>query len=199
MRVELHLDPVPAQSAAEIPWTEPGFSNSFLDLRADPKLIERIEPAQHNAALRTFLAVVNDSASFFFTARCKTWHSPAPNAGAHEFSARVQIAFVSGALNRDFEQVEDLAERLHGLLTNESGADSLALDIFLRKCRFGAGGLPAPAGPPANLGLCLDIELRARGATANQAELRCGLGLARLQQALLFISRALRQKCGELD
>jgi hypothetical protein len=190
MLVELHLDPVPAQPAAEIPWTESGTSQSFLDLRADPKLIERIEPAQHNAALRTFLAAVNDSASFFFTARCKTWHSPTPNAGAHEFSARVQIAFAAGALNREREQFEHLAARLLELLTDESGADALSLDLFLRDCRFTEKN---------NNGFCMDLEVRARGATANQAELRCGLGIARLQQALLFISRALRQKLGELD
>jgi hypothetical protein len=188
LRVELHLDPDPAQPLAEIPWTEPNPSVSFLDLRADPKLIERIEPAQRNAALRTFLAAVNDSASFFFTARCKTSSSAAPAAGAHEFCARIQLAFVADSLNRDRENFEHLAARLLELLTDESGADALSLDVFLRPCCFTEQNAK---------GSCADLQLSARGATANQAELRCGLGLARLQQALLFTSRALRQQFGE--
>ena len=43
-------------------------------------------------------------------------------------------------------------------------------------------------------GFCLSIRLVAEGSSAQQAELRWGLGLARIQQALLFRSRALKQQ-----
>ena len=46
-------------------------------------------------------------------------------------------------------------------------------------------------------GFCLGIRLVAEGSSAQQAELRWGLGLARIQQALLFRSRALKQQIVE--
>ena len=46
-------------------------------------------------------------------------------------------------------------------------------------------------------GFCLSIRLVAEGSSAQQAELRWGLGLARIQQALLFRSRTLKQKIAE--
>ncbi len=45
-------------------------------------------------------------------------------------------------------------------------------------------------------GFCLRIILYARGETLEQARVRWGLGLARVQQALLFVARELRQEHG---
>ncbi len=45
-------------------------------------------------------------------------------------------------------------------------------------------------------GYSLSIHLIAQGTSATQAEMRWGLGLARLQQALMLSARALRQQLG---
>jgi hypothetical protein len=42
-------------------------------------------------------------------------------------------------------------------------------------------------------GFCLRLLLFARGAAQDQAQLRWSLGLVRVQQALLFLARAIRQ------
>jgi hypothetical protein len=46
-------------------------------------------------------------------------------------------------------------------------------------------------------GFCLRLLLFSRAAAQEQAKLRWSLGVARVQQALLFLARALRQ--GRLD
>jgi hypothetical protein len=46
-------------------------------------------------------------------------------------------------------------------------------------------------------GLALRVDLEAVGDSNEQATLRWGLGLAHLQQALLFTSRHLRQKISQ--
>jgi len=201
MRVELYLQPDSAQPAAEIPWRSADGTSEFFDLRDDPRLIAKIEPARQHAPLRNFLVAVNEPDSLFFTAWCKTRSeddaSPeqeqrrASESGAqsqgHTFATQVELAFALEALNRTPEHFAEVARQLSELLAREAGADSLAAQISLRNCRYTAAG---------HQGFLLRIELRASGATSEQAELRCGLGLARVQQALLFTSRTLRQKLG---
>jgi hypothetical protein len=198
MRVEIHLEPPASQPPAEIPWEDAAAGatgktpDRFLDLRGDPQLIERLDAARRSPPLRNFLVAVNDADSFFFTTRSKAGPvrgEAAAKPDAHEFAIRVQIAFTPTALNSSLAEWEEVAARLQELLTRESGADTLSLELLLQNCRYAAA-------PP---GFCMDLELHARGATPQQAELRCGLGLARLQQALLFTSRTLRQKLGEAN
>ncbi len=164
-------------------------ASGFLDLRENPRFIERIEPARAYAPLRNFLAALNDRDSLLFTARCKTTRTEAgpASAGGPEFIVHIELAFATPALNRDRAPFEQLASQVQELLTRESGSDSLCLELFLRKCNHAEGGA----------GFCLALELHAQAATPEQAELRCGLGLSRVQQALLFSSRALRQKLGD--
>ena len=80
---------------------------------------------------------------------------------------------------------ENLAQRLAELLGREPG-DALRVELEIVGAEFGG----------ENRGFCLRVSLYARGATAEQAQLRWGLGLARLQQALLFVARALRHELG---
>ncbi len=83
---------------------------------------------------------------------------------------------------------ESLTNRLRELLTREAALDALAAKLSVCPCRFVALG---------RSGFCLRIALHARGATPEQAQLRWGLGLARIQQALLFSSRVLRQQISQ--
>ena len=73
------------------------------------------------------------------------------------------------------------------LLEHESG-QTVRLELRVRRCRFRATG---------GSGFGLALLLRARGETAGQAEIRWGLGLAHLQQALLFVSRGVRQRLAQ--
>jgi hypothetical protein len=78
-----------------------------------------------------------------------------------------------------------LVEKLIELLREAGSADSLGASLCL-SAHAGAERNPA--------GLALRLRLEARGNSFEQAGLRWGLGLAQVQQALLFTSRYLRQQ-----
>jgi len=80
-----------------------------------------------------------------------------------------------------------LIEKLTELLKAAGSMESLGATLGL------AGG--ADKEPKA--GLALWIRLEAQGSSAEQVGLRWGLGLAHIQQALLFMSRYLRQQIGQ--
>jgi hypothetical protein len=194
MRVELKLETGPGAAASEIPWNDSdggvagaasGKDMGFLDLRETPRLIERIAAAREFAPLRAFLGAVNERDSLFYTARSKI--SRAAAGTDQEFSARVEIAFASDALNANRMEWGQVAGQLSELLTRESGGETVSLELRLRPCQYKARGQD---------GFSMEMELRAWGASAEQAQMRGGLGLARVQQALLFISRAMRQRLG---
>jgi hypothetical protein len=79
-----------------------------------------------------------------------------------------------------FTLLEKLSELFRG-----AGSSSLGVMLSLIK---------VPAGEGQNAGLALGLRLEANGDSLEQAELRWGLGLAHIQQGLLFASRWLRQR-----
>jgi hypothetical protein len=89
------------------------------------------------------------------------------------------------SLNAGQGRFEELSRRLAELLEHEGGADYLSVRLSLRRCHFTSA---------SHDGFCLVVVLSARGASAEQAKMRWGLALARVQQALLFLSRVLRQQ-----
>jgi hypothetical protein len=129
---------------------------------------------------------VNERDSFFYTARSK--NSRGAVGAEQEYSTRVELAFAVEAQNGNRMEWAQVAGQLEELLTREPGGETLVLELTLRKCAYGAS---CPDG------FSMQIQMRARGASEEQAKMRCGLGLARVQQALLFISRSLRQRLGE--
>lgn len=192
MQVEVSFDLEESSDTLEIPGESPDPATRYLNLRDSPGAIERLEEARRYPPLRTFLNVVNSADSVFMTAQCKTWTTedhaaagPAPGAVPCQFASRVDIVFASELLNFERGHYEGLTKQLHELLTREAATDTLAAKLCVRACRFRAHG---------RFGYCLRISLHARGATLEQAQLRWGLGLARVQQALLFSSRSLRQR-----
>jgi len=78
----------------------------------------------------------------------------------------------------------DLSSGLKELLERDT-ADAARATLRTSSCDFTAEN---------RRGFCLSIRLVAEGSSTQQAELRWGLGLARIQQALLFRSRTLKQK-----
>ncbi len=191
MRVEIVSAPTEAGETLEIPWESADPERRYFDLRDDPRGIAQITEARRHSPLRNFLVAVNSDDSLFATARCKTWQmqgDPASGADACEFSSGLDLIFAPQPLNFERSHHELLARRLEELLTRDTAPDALRSELRVLLCRFRAH---------ERAGYCLRFELHARGATPEQAELRWGLGLARVQQALLFASRMLRQQIAQ--
>jgi hypothetical protein len=183
MRVEVAFEIGESDVSLEVPWKKADGTARYLDLRSDPKAILEIEPARRHRPLHNFLALVNSADSVFSTARCRVWLEPETEE-ASEFACEIDVFFALEDLNAERSHYEGLCQRLLELLSRESG-ESVRAELRVRRCRF-----PTTGGN----GYCLALILRARGETAGQAEIRWGLGLAHVQQALLFVSRAIRQR-----
>ncbi len=185
MRVEIIDDTEGRGPAASFP---PG--ENYVDLRENPHAVELIAPARQYLPLRSFLTAVNSAESSFTSASASTQaDSPASvSAGdAYEFASQARLVFAEPSLNFERDRYVDLTAGLKDLLERDSG-DAIRAVLRIGTCDFPAKN---------RRGFCLSIRLVAQGVSAEQAEMRCGLGLARLQQALLFRARALRQQSGE--
>jgi hypothetical protein len=95
--------------------------------------------------------------------------------------------FAEPCLNWEHKHYADLCSRLKELLERDTAEATRAV-LRIYSCDFAAQNRRR---------FYLSIRLVAAGSSAQQAELRWGLGLARIQQALLFRSRALKQKIAE--
>jgi hypothetical protein len=160
------------------------------DLRENPQQIERMPLARRHAPLRNFLIPVNGPESILATGNIAI-KSDLPSAGssgaAQEFASQIEIVFAAPSLNWERRHYVDLCSGLKELLERDS-SDSLRVALRISRCDFRA---------EKRSGFCLAVRLVAQGNSEQQAKLRWGLGLARLQQALLFSSRALKQQVDE--
>ena len=161
-----------------------------IDLRANPEAIGQVPAAQEYLPLRNFLTSINGPESVFCTAGVFTkCDSPAAiSAGlAYEFASQAAIVFAETSLNWERRHYEDLASTLKQLLERDA-TDNARAALRISSCDF---------PQEKRRGFCMSIRLVAEGSSAQQAELRWGLGLARIQQALLFRSRSLKQRVAE--
>jgi hypothetical protein len=163
---------------------------NYLDLRANPQAIDGVAAARQYLPLRNFLASVNSEESIFATASATTRSDlpAAVSAGpAYEFASQARIVFAEPCLNWERKHYADLCSGLKELLERDTAEATRAV-LRISSCDFAAENRRR---------FYLSIRLVAAGSSAQQAELRWGLGLARIQQALLFRSRALKQKIAE--
>jgi hypothetical protein len=181
MRVTLALEEEPGAAPLEIPWQS--AAGRYLDLRENPHAIAEIEPARRHLPLSRFLAALNSDDSIFATLRCHVADRAAETSALGEFHSRFHLVFADFAKNLTREALKTLALRLRELLEKDSPAESLEAELRLARCRFKETG---------GHGYGLAITLRATGGTPQQAELRWSLGLMRVQQALLYLSRVMR-------
>jgi hypothetical protein len=181
MRVEIVED---VEGKAPAPVFPP--DENHPDLRANPQAIGGVAPARQYLPLRNFLTSVNSAESIFATATATT-KSDLPavvSAGsAYEFASQTRIVFAEPSLNWEQKHYADLSSGLKELLDRDA-SDAVHAVLRISSCDFAAAN---------RRGFCLSIRLVAAGSSAQQAELRWGLGLARVQQALLFRSRTLKQ------
>jgi hypothetical protein len=191
MRVEAVNSLSVAAAAVEFSWHK-ADGEVYLDLRENPSLIGQIEAANEHAPLAGFLAIVNGEGSLFITIRSKVWaEALVREEGESAFHSSVDMIFSREEFNFMAERYEDAVRRLVELWMKDfASADTLAVRLEMIPCRYGASD---------RMGIALRVVLTAQGATPEQARIRWGLGLARVQQALLFVSRAMRVKLGLED
>jgi hypothetical protein len=113
------------------------------------------------------------------------WNDDQEGAERCIFASRVDLLLSPDSSRVGQEQYEEFARRLATLLEREPG-DSVRAELHIARAEISGG----PQG------FCLRLFLYARGARPDQAQLRWGLGIARLQQALLFVARAIRNQSG---
>jgi hypothetical protein len=128
-------------------------------------------------ALRGFLAAIDSDDSLF---ACDA-RDPA-YVGADVCSADFALRFRAERLRGSRRMHLSLVEKLVELLKVAGSSESLVAFLALL---------------PGTGEMALGIRLEARGSSAEQAGLRWGLGVAHLQQALLFASRYLRQQMAQ--
>jgi len=182
MRVEIVEDDGDEPAALRFP-----PEGDYQDLRENPRAIDGIAAARRYLPLRNFLAALNSPDSLYCTASATTKSdSPAAiSAGlAHEFASQVSLVFADPAFNADRSRFTELSRGLKDLLERDP-TDAVRAALRISSCNF----------PRQNrIGFCLSIRVVAVGESAAQTELRWGLALARVQQALLFRGRALKQQ-----
>jgi hypothetical protein len=187
MRVEAVNSLGLSARAIEIPWRG-ADGDAYLDLRENPAAISQIGAARELSPLAGFLTVVNGAGSLFATVRAKIWEETASHADAEStFHSRVDLMFARSEFNFISERYEDAVQRLVALWMKDSSGDALSVRMEILPCAYGA---------EKKEGAALRLTLTSRSASAEQARVRWGLGIVRVQQALLFVSRAMRQKLG---
>jgi hypothetical protein len=164
-----------------------GEDSEHLNLREDPSAMARIAAASQHPTLAAFLVAINGEGSFFSTVGVKVWTSDPLQTGEDtRFHSQVDLIFTHQPFNLVDDHYEDVVRRLMELWMKDS-ADSLTAQLEILPCRFIS---------PSSEGVGLRIVFTARGSSAEQARTRWGLGLMKVQQALLFVSRAMRQSLG---
>jgi hypothetical protein len=193
MRVEAVNSLGVSGATIEVPWSG-ADGDHYLDLRENPSAIAEISAAREYSPLARFLTVVNGAGSLFSTVRAKVWEETASQAGAEfTFHSRVDLMFARSEFNFISERYEDAVQRLVALWMKESSGDALSVRMEILPCDYVAANT---RGTEKKEGAALRLTLTSRSASAEQARVRWGLGIVRVQQALLFVSRAMRQKLG---
>jgi hypothetical protein len=139
-------------------------------------------------ALQSFQSAMQDDASFFDNRRTGELELAAGQEGRAICSGGFLLSFRGKQFGSNREIHFQLIQKLFELLKNAGSAEMLAARLYLitEKQDEGIEG-----------GFAVRVELEAVGDSNEQATLRWGLGLAHLQQALLFTSRYLRQKVSQ--
>lgn len=152
--------------------------------RPSPPAADAADPGT-TLALKNFATAMAGEDSLFVLLEPQLGPAPARADRPREFFADVVLGFQQTELARQKSLYFLLLEKLIEMLKDAGSAETLAAQIGLLAETRDIPSVPQTA-------LC--IRLIAVGDSPEQARLRWGLGLAHLQQALLFTSRLLRQQ-----
>ena len=134
-------------------------------------------------AIKSFLAAMESDDSLFCLIGPIGGPSADGTAGGRICSGDIVLEFRQAELRRQKSLHFLLIEKLIELLKDAGSPETLEATLSLG---------PGKQGQPNQKELVLWVRLAAKGESPEQALLRWGLGLAHLQQALLFTSRHLR-------
>ena len=142
-------------------------------------------------AIKTFLAAIESDDSLFCVAQPLAGPSADEGAGGRIYFGDIVVEFreVANSRNRSLHFI--LMEKLIELLKEAGSQESLETTLCLTSGSISVSTSGNPVKPNQKE-LALWMRLAAKGESAEQAALRWALGLAHIQQALLFSSRHLR-------
>jgi len=147
-------------------------------------------------AIKSFLAAIDSDDSLFCIAQPLVGPSADEPAGGGVYFGDIVIEFRQDELKSQRKVHFALIEKLIELLKEAGSSESLQTTLCLGSRSVLVSASPDTPGRhavPNQKGLALWMRLASKGVSPEQAVLRWGLGLAHLQQALLFTSRHLRQ------
>src|SRR5271168_4553194 len=154
------------------------------------------ENASASLAIKSFLAAIESDDSLFCVAQPLTGPSAEESSSGQVFSEDIVLEFRQTELKCQRNLHFTLIEKLIELLKEAGSKETLQATLCLTSTstlRSSSGSQEKP-----NLKeLELRIRLAAKGESPEQAVLRWGLGLAHVQQALLFTSRFLRMQLAQ--
>ena len=150
--------------------------------------MEAAENASVKLALQSFQSAMQGDESLFESRQEENWQVTRAGDGREICSGRFLLSFRDKETDSNRGLYFQLIQKLIELLKNAGSPEVLAARLCLISEKRDADiqGIFA-----------LKIELEAVGDSGEQAALRWGLGLAHLQQALLFTSRYLRQQISQ--
>lgn len=191
MRVDLHQEIDPADDSLEIPWSDPDNpQRKYLDLKAQPELIELVEECREHPALADFLRQINSSNSPFRTAKCDVWATTdlaederrdfnLPQKVGSYVDLLFDSASSSSRLETQLELGAYLVRRLAGLRV------AAQLEICVRRCWFHDGD---------RRGYYLTLFLNGYGSSHEEAVAEWGRALAAVGAALRARLTAMTRK-----
>jgi hypothetical protein len=152
--------------------------------------VVRADPAA-GLAIKSFLAAVESDDSLFCVRQPLAGPSAAEGSGGRTYFGDIVVEFRDAENSRKRSLHFILMEKLIELLKEAGSQESLEATLCLTS---GSISVSASGNPvkPNQKELALWMRLAAKGESAEQAALRWSLGLAHIQQALLFTSRHLR-------
>ena len=147
-----------------------------------------VDEALVKLALQSFQSAIQGDTSFFDCRRAGNLQLGGGEEGRISCSGGFLLSFRGKEFGGNRGLYFQLIQKLFELLKNAGSAELLSARLCLVSEKL-EEGMPG--------GLALRVDLEAVGDSNEQATLRWGLGLAHLQQALLFTSRYLRQKTSQ--
>jgi hypothetical protein len=150
-------------------------------------------------AIRSFLAAIESHDSLFCIGQPLAGPSADESGGV--YFGDIVVEFRQDELKNQRKVHFVLMEKLIELLKEAGSSESLETTLCLTSRSILASaeaGTPGSEAKPNQKELVLWMRLAAKGISPEQAVLRWGLGLAHLQQALLFTSRHLRQHIAQI-
>jgi hypothetical protein len=146
-------------------------------------------------AIKSFLAAIESDDSLFSVALPLAGPSADESVGGRVCFGDIVLEFRQSENGRNRNLHFLLMEKLIELLKDAGSQAALEATLCLTPGSITVGNsvdTPAGQGKPNHKELAIWIRLAAKGDSPEQAVLRWGLGLAHIQQALLFTSRYLR-------